>query len=170
MEFSPNLTPKEVIQSGAFGGTYFNKTKQNLKINPNEFPKKWFKGLSKNQYESEKYNRKVNFFKIKSGLSQKEWEERGWIHQQDPRGWFQWYCRYYLGRRTDDDSRQISRWNNFCGTKGRWRNYIYSKIYKKNTTINDLSFSLAVRQSLLHWAYKINGGDYEIWKMKNGYE
>ena len=62
MEFSPNLTPKEVIQSGAFGGTYFNKTKQNLKINPNEFPKKWFKGLSKNQYESEKYNSKVNFF------------------------------------------------------------------------------------------------------------
>ena len=170
MEFSPNLTPKEVIQSGAFGGTYFNKTKQNLKINPNEFPKKWFKGLSKNQYESEKYNRKVNFFKIKSGLSQKEWEEKGWIHPQDPRGWFQWYCRYYLGRRTDDDSRQISRWNNFCGIKGRWRNYIYSKIYKKNTTIDDLSFSLAVRQSLLHWAYKIKDSDYEIWKIKNGYK
>ena len=170
MEFSPNLTPKEVIQSGAFGGTYFNKTKQNIDINSNEFPKKWFKGLNENQYESEKYNRKVNFFKIKSGLSQKEWEEKGWIHPQDPRGWFQWYCRYYLGRRTDDDSRQISRWNNFCGIKGRWRNYIYSKIYKKNTTIDDLSFSLAVRQSLLHWAYKINDSDYEIWKIKNGYK
>ena len=95
MKFSPNLTPKEVIQSGSFGGTYFNKTKQNIHINSNEFPKEWFKGLNENQYESEKYNRKVNFFKIKSGLSQKEWEEKGWIHPQDPRGWFQWYCRYY---------------------------------------------------------------------------
>ena len=169
MQFSPNLTPKEVIQSGSFGGIYFNSSNELIDINSNEFPIDWFEGLKEYQYQSAKYNKKVNLFKIKSGLSQEEWEEKGWIHPQDPRGWFQWYCNYYLGRRTNDDSRQISRWNNFCGIKGRWRNYIYSKIYKKNTSINDLSFSLAVRQSLLHWAYKINDGDYEIWKMTNGY-
>ena len=101
------------------------------------------------------------------GLSQEEWEEKGWINNQDPRGWFQWYCRYFLGRRTDDDERQIQRWNNFCGEKGRWRNYIYSKIFNKGTTIEDLSFSLAVRQSLLHWGYMINNDDFDMWKLKN---
>ena len=107
--------------------------------------------------------------KIKSGQNQYEWEKKGWIHPQDPRGWFQWYCRYYLGRRTKDDERQIKRWDNFCGKKGRWRNYIYKKIYNKNTTIDDYSFSKAVRQSLLHWGYKINQGDYDLWKIQNGY-
>ena len=109
----------------------------------------------------------VNYFKVKSGLSQEQWEEKGWINNQDPRGWFQWYCRYFLGRRTDDDERQIQRWNNFCGEKGRWRNYIYSKIFNKGTTIEDLSFSLAVRQSLLHWGYMINNDDFDMWKLKN---
>ena len=169
MEFLPNLTPKEVIQSGSFGGIYFDDCNKKIAINSNEFPLDWFKGLEKNQYQSNKYNKKVNHFKIKSGLSQEEWEEKGWIHPQDPRGWFQWYCRYFLGRRTDDDKRQIGRWNNFCGEKGRWRNYIYSKIYSKKTSIDDNSFSLAVRQSLLHWAYKINEADFEMWKLKNGF-
>ena len=169
MTFSPNLTPKEVIQLGSFGGIYFHNKEGKIDIDYKEFPSNWFEGLADYEFKSSKYYKKVNFFKIKSGLSQEEWEKRGWINKQDPRGWFQWYCRYYLGRRTDDDKRQIKRWNNFCGEKGRWRNYIYSKIYSRNTTVYDNYFSLAVRQSLLHWAYKTNQTDFDMWKLKNGY-
>ena len=169
MDFLPNLTPKEIIQIGSFGGIYFYDEDGRIDINYKEFPKDWFEGLKENQYKSRKYDKKVNFFKIKCGQSQKDWEEKGWINKQDPRGWFQWYCRYYLGRESGDDKRQISRWKNFCGEKGRWRNYIYKKIFLKKTTTDDNSFSLAVRQSLLHWGYKINELDFEMWKIKNGY-
>ena len=157
--FKPQLTPKEMLELGVFGGSYFNK--KQIK----EFPKSWFK----NAKISKNFNVNLNRFKIKSGLSRAHWLKKGWIFKEDPLGWFQWYCRYYLGRRTDDDKRQIKRWDNFCGEKGRWRNYIYSKIYSRNTTVYDNSFSLAVRQSLLHWAYKINEPDFDIWKLKNGY-
>ena len=168
MIFHPNLSPKEIISMGSFGGIYFNSS-NNIKIDYREFPSDWFNGVPENFYLSDQYNKNVNFFKIKSGQDQDEWENKGWIHPQDPRGWFQWYCRYYLGRRTEDDERQIKRWNNFCGKKGRWRNYIYRKIFDKNTTVDDHSFSRAVRQSLLHWGYSVNQGDYYIWKIQNGY-
>ena len=168
MIFHPNLSPKEIISMGSFGGIYFNSS-NNIKIDYREFPSDWFNGVPENFYLSDQYNKNVNFFKIKSGQDQDEWENKGWIHPQDPRGWFQWYCRYYLGRRTEDDERQIKRWNNFCGKKGRWRNYIYRKIFDKNTTVDDHSFSRAVRQSLLHWGYSVNQADYDIWKIQNGY-
>ena len=169
MDFTPNLSPKEIIRLGSFGGIYFYDEGGRIDINYKEFPSDWFDGLEESFYLSKKYNRKINFFKIKSGLSQEEWEEKGWINKQDPRGWFQWYCRYYMGRRTDDDERQIKRWNNFCGEKGRWRNYIYSKINKRGTSTEDISFSLAVRQSLLHWGYMINNGDFDMWKEHNSF-
>lgn len=169
MDFTPNLSPKEIIRLGSFGGIYFYDEGGRIDINYKEFPSDWFDGLEETFYLSKKYNRKINFFKIKSGLSQEEWEEKGWINKQDPRGWFQWYCRYYMGRRTDDDERQIKRWNNFCGEKGRWRNYIYSKINKRGTSTDDISFSLAVRQSLLHWGYMINNGDFDMWKEHNSF-
>ena len=169
MDFTPNLSPKEIIRLGSFGGIYFYDEGGRIDINYKEFPSDWFEGLEESFYLSKKYNRKINFFKIKSGLSQEEWEEKGWINKQDPRGWFQWYCRYYMGRRTDDDERQIKRWNNFCGEKGRWRNYIYSKINKRGTSTEDISFSLAVRQSLLHWGYMINNGDFDMWKEHNSF-
>ena len=169
MDFSPNLSPKEIIRLGSFGGIYFYDEEGKIDINFKEFPRDWFDGLDESFYLSKKYNKKINFFKIKSGLSQEEWEEKGWINKQDPRGWFQWYCRYYVGRRTDDDERQIKRWNNFCGKKGRWRNYIYSKINKRGTSTEDISFSLAVRQSLLHWGYMINNGDFDMWKEHNSF-
>ena len=169
MDFTPNLSPKEIIRLGSFGGIYFYDEGGRIDINYKEFPSDWFEGLEESFYLSKKYNRKINFFKIKSGLSQEEWEEKGWINKQDPRGWFQWYCRYYVGRRTDDDERQIKRWNNFCGEKGRWRNYIYSKINKRGTSTDDISFSLAIRQSLLHWGYMINNGDFDMWKEHNSF-
>ena len=153
MDFTPNLSPKEIIRLGSFGGIYFYDEGGRIDINYKEFPSDWFDGLEESFYLSKKYNRKINFFKIKSGLSQEDWEEKGWINKQDPRGWFQWYCRYYVGRRTDDDERQIKRWNNFCGEKGRWRNYIYSKINKRGTSIDDISFSLASFSNVKHFNF-----------------
>jgi hypothetical protein len=164
--FNPNLTPKEIIQMGSFGGTYFHPTSRDININVNEFPSDWFAGLPTESYCSEKYNRKVNYFNIKCGLSQEKWEKMGWINSIDPRGWFQWYCRYYMGRRCEDDDRQIQRWRNFTGPNGRWRNYIYSQIHKNKGDISDESYSLGARQSLIHWGYKVNVEDYIIWKNK----
>ena len=91
MDFSPNLTPKEIIQLGSFGGIYFNDCNGKIDISSNEFPEDWFEGLEESQYKSSKYNKRVNYFNIKSGLSQSEWEENGWINNQDPRGWFQFF-------------------------------------------------------------------------------
>ena len=110
---------------------------------------------------------KINLFKIKSGQTQEEWEEKGWIHQDDPRGWFEWYCKYYIGRRHEDDIRQIKRWLAFCGPKGRFRNAIYNKIFKSGLKIeNSKDISPRIQQSLLHWSYIVNNQDYESWKLE----
>ena len=163
MKFRPMLTPKEMLHRGVFGGTYFNSL-----INPAEFPDDWFIGLDESFYLSEYYRPEVNYFRVKSGQSQKEWEVRGWIHKDDPRGWFEWYCKYFLGRRHEDDERQIKRWLAFCGPNGRWRKIIYSKIDTVGCSIAmSGDISRRVQQSLLHWSYIVNEGDYETWMGKN---
>ena len=160
MKFNPMLTPKKMLQKGIFGGTYFSRL-----IDIEDFPNNWFCELDKKYYLSKNYNIETNYFKIKSGLSQKEWEVKGWIHRDDPRGWFEWYCKYSLGRRHEDDARQIKRWLAFCGPKGRWRNIIYKKIYNAGCDI-DCSWNISrrIQQSLLHWSYVVNEEDYEHWK------
>lgn len=162
--FKPNLTPKEIIQMGSFGGTYFHPTDNKIDIDVKEFPSDWFEGLPIEFYYSKKYNAKINRFKTKCGQSQEEWEKNGWINPIDPRGWFQWYCRYYVGRRCEDDERQIRRWVSFAGESGRWRNYIYSEIHKRGGDVMDETYSLGARQSLIHWGYVVNQTDYENWK------
>jgi hypothetical protein len=160
ISFDPMLTPKEMLNKGIFGGTYFAEL-----INYQNYPKDWFKGLSKECYISDKYLAEMNYFKIKSGQTQKEWEEKGWIHEDDPRGWFEWYCKYFLGRRHQDDERQIKRWSAFCGPKGRWRSIIYSKIYNEGCGIKfSEKVSPRIQQSLLHWSYIVNNKDFENWK------
>jgi len=112
-EFRPNLSPKEVFQLGSFGGTYYRPIKSNItnkKYNNQhlEFPKSWFIGLdSKTQVTSSICRTSLNKYKVSSGQSLRAWEESGWITPQDPYGWFQWYCRFYKGRRSSDDKRQI---------------------------------------------------------------
>jgi hypothetical protein len=151
-----------MIHKGIFGGTYFYEL-----VDYNIFPKEWFEGLNKDYYFSSKYNKDINFFKIKSGQNQQEWEERGWIHKDDPRGWFEWYCKYYLGRRHEDDQRQIKRWLAFCGPNGRWRNMIYNKIQLAGCDVDcSMQVSKRIQQSLLHWSYIVNDEDYQIWKEK----
>tara|TARA_B100001250_G_scaffold140867_1_gene120572 strand:+ start:316 stop:819 length:504 start_codon:yes stop_codon:yes gene_type:complete len=160
--FKPMLTPKQMIHKGIFGGTYFYEL-----VDYNIFPKDWFDGLTKDYYLSSKYNKDINFFKIKSGQNQQEWEKKGWIHKDDPRGWFEWYCKYYLGRSHEDDQRQIKRWLAFCGPNGRWRNMIYNKIQLAGCDVDcSMQVSKRIQQSLLHWSYIVNNEDYQIWKQK----
>ncbi len=164
-EFKPMLTPKEMLYKGIFGGTYFAEL-----VDHKEFPIDWFENLDESFFLSSEYIKKVNLFNIRSGQTQKEWEEKGWIHEDDPRGWFEWYCKFFLGRRHEDDHRQIKRWAAFCGTNGRWRNIIYSKIFNEGCPISQsLYVSPRIQQSLLHWSYLVNEKDLQEWKSKKGF-
>lgn len=133
-EFTPELTPKQMLTLGVFGGKYMTDCQK-------EFPKEWFKNakLSKDHHD-----KNLNFFKVNASQPLAVWRAKGWIHEDDPRGWFQWYCRYYLGRRHEDDKRQIRRWK-------AMKRHI-SQI-KKNCLVNDWGCRPRQRQALLHWAY-----------------
>ena len=132
--FKPQLTPKQMLELGVFGGSYFG-----LKIN--EFPKSWFKTAKL----SKDFDVSLNRFKIKAGLSREHWIEKGWIFKEDPLGWFQWYCRFTMGRRLPHiDEIQIKRWKNFTR---------HVKAIKKNCETGDLSCRRRQRQAILQWAY-----------------
>ena len=133
--FKPQLTPKQMLNLGVFGGSYFNK--EQVK----EFPKSWFMNakLSKN------FDVSLNRFRVKSGLSRKHWIEKGWIFKEDPLGWFQWYCRFYNGRKIPHiDEIQIKRWKNF-------RRHVLA--IKKNCEEGDVVCRRRQRQAILQWAY-----------------
>ena len=132
--FKPQLTPKKMLELGVFGGSYFG-------LNVKEYPKSWFikAKISKN------FDVSINRFSVKSGLSRKEWLEKGWIFKEDPLGWFQWYCRFSKGRRIPHiDEIQIKRWKNFT------RHVI---AIKKNCEPVDLTCRSRQRQAILQWAY-----------------
>jgi hypothetical protein len=134
VRFRPDLTPKDMLALGVFGGKYMTDCK-------NEFPKSWF---AKAKLSPEKYEKKLNFFGVRASQTLAEWRKKGWIHKDDPRGWFQWYCRYYMGRRHQDDERQIKRWmkmrRHVAWLQGACR-------------LGDLTCRPRQRQALLHWAY-----------------
>merc|ERR1719343_1574903 len=137
-DFKPNLAPKEVLQQGSFGGTYFRPiyssvTKQKYgKEVWQELPSDWLSGLDvRTRVASSLYDASRNKYKVKCGASLEEWENSGWMHKQDPYGWFQWYCRFYQGRRTDDDERQIGRWTKCAGPTGRWKGNLVAKCLKE---------------------------------------
>jgi hypothetical protein len=165
-EFRPNLTPAEVLERGSFGGTYFRpitsavtglsyKSKDVLK----EFPREWIKNLPKNMVISRTYDKSINMYNVKCGGSLDMWEGSGWISNIDPYGWFQWYCRFYLGRRSTDDLRQIKRANGVCGIKGRFRNQLIGKCARSGTTYDDVKISPVIRQALQHWGYVLTERD-----------
>lgn len=157
--FKPNTTPTEVIQAGAFGGSYFGIAIDDTEDDYTDLFQALFPQVPTELYLLPKYSAKANKFKIRSGKDYKYWKRMKWINYQDPRGWFQWYCNYSLGRRCSDDERQIGRWNDFCGVNGRWRNNIYGRIH----TTGDWDVSPRIQQSLLHWGYQVNKHDYELW-------
>ncbi|MEI7890998.1 MAG: hypothetical protein WCI36_03425 [bacterium] len=132
--FAPELTPRQMLELGVFGGKYMTDCQ-------NEFPHDWF---SFAKLSSKKRDKNLNFFGVNASQSLKEWRRNGWIEVNDPRGWFQWYCRYYMGRRCGDDMRQIKRWRAFI------RHY---SAVKNNCFAFDFSCRTRQRQALLHWAY-----------------
>ena len=133
-DFNPELSPKKMLEYGVFGGSYLGNT-------IDEYPKSWFikAKLSKT------FNVSLNYFQIKAGLSLRDWQKKGWIMEEDPRGWFQWYCRYTNGRRIQNiDETQIQRWINFTR---------HVKAIKKNCEEGDLFCRRRQRQAILQWAY-----------------
>lgn len=134
-EFKPELTPKEMLELGVFGGRYMTDCKK-------EFPASWFK---KAKLCPERHDPKLNYFGINASKPLSYWLEKGWIYSEDPRGWFQWYCRYYMGRRLKaEDDRQIRRW------KAMTRHIAQ---IKKHCEKGDLKCRPRQRQAMLHWAY-----------------
>ncbi|HNP79282.1 MAG TPA: hypothetical protein PKI00_00310 [Candidatus Pacearchaeota archaeon] len=133
-DFKPQLTPKEMLELGIFGGKYMTDCRK-------EFPKSWYK---KAKLCPERHDPKLNYFGVNASQSLSVWRAKGWIHKDDPRGWFQWYCRYYMGRRHPDDQRQIKRWRAF---RRHWL------AVQNNCRKGDYLCRRKQRQALLHWAY-----------------
>ena len=133
-EFRPQLTPKQMLSLGVFGGKYMTDCR-------GEFPANWFAGA---KLASGRRDRRLNCFGVHASQSLAVWRRNGWIRPQDPRGWFQWYCRYYMGRRSRDDARQIRRWQAIAR---------HVAAIRKNCEPRDLDCRRRQRQAVLHWAY-----------------
>jgi hypothetical protein len=133
-DFKPQLTPQQMLELGVFGGKYMTDCRK-------EFPAAWFR---KAKLSPERRDPRLNYFGVDASKPLSYWKKKGWIHPEDPRGWFQWYCRYYLGRRGPDDARQIKRW------KAMTRHIAQ---IKKHCRRGDVKCRRRQRQALLHWAY-----------------
>jgi len=133
-DFHPELTPKEMLELGVFGGKYMTDCHD-------EFPASWFR---KAKLSPRRRDPKLNYFGVNASVPLSVWRTKGWIYHEDPRGWFQWYCRYYMGRRCPDDERQIKRWR-------AMRRHIAQ--IKKHCPKRELECRPRQRQALLHWAY-----------------
>ena len=132
--FKPELAPKKMLRLGIFGGKYMTDCL-------NEFPASWFK---KAKFSPKFHDPELNFFKVNASKPLSYWKEKGWLYKEDPRGWFQWYCRYYRGRRCVDDDRQIKRWRAFT-------RHISQLV--KHCARRDFTCRPVQRQALLHWSY-----------------
>ena len=136
MAFNPELTPKDMLELGTFGGNYFRAK------DIEEFPKSWFE---KAKIDFTKTDKTLNYFEVNASQSRQEWQRKGWIFDIDPLGWVQWYFRYYQGRRVPEmDEIQIKRWR-------QMRRHIAQ--VEKNCQKGDQACRRRQRQALLHWAY-----------------
>ena len=134
-QFTPELTPAQMLRLGVFGGKYMTDTQK-------ELPKSWF---ARAKLSPRRRDRSLNFFGVDASQPLSVWRDKGWIHPDDPRGWFQWYCRYYMGRRLpDEDQRQIRRWK-------AMRRHV--RQIERQCESGDLTCRRRQRQALLHWAY-----------------
>ena len=133
--FAPELTPKEMLRLGVFAGKYMTDCRA-------EFPADWF---AEARLSPQRRDPRLNHFGVDASQPLSVWRQKGWIHPDDPRGWFQWYCRYYMGRRLpEEDKRQINRWK-------AMRRHVAQ--IKRNCAKGDFSCRPVQRQALLHWAY-----------------
>lgn len=132
--FNPELTPQQMLELGVFGGRYMTDCRA-------EFPDAWFKQA---RLSADRHDANLNCFGINASQPLSVWRKKGWLYHEDPRGWFQWYCRYYVGRRCPDDERQIKRWRAMRRHVAQIRN---------NCPPGELECRPRQRQALLHWAY-----------------
>jgi hypothetical protein len=134
-EFKPELTPKQMLALGVFGGKYLTDCRA-------EFPADWF---ARARLAPAGRDASLNYFGVNASQPLSVWRAKGWIHPDDPRGWFQWYCRYFMGRRLDgEDARQIGRWK-------AMRRHL--RQIERNCDPGDFTCRRRQRQALLHWAY-----------------
>src|SRR5512132_3322070 len=133
-QLTPQLTPKQMLRLGVFGGKYMTDCRA-------EYPVSWF---TRARLASRRRDPRLNYFGVNASQSLAVWRRRGWIRPQDPRGWFQWYCRYYIGRRTRDDARQIRRWRAIAR---------HVAAIRKHCEKGDTDCRRRQRQAVLHWAF-----------------
>lgn len=165
-EFRPNLTPREIFKLGSFGGTYWRPIKSKfydneLKNKHKKYPSSWWKGIPEENLSSSDCDIKKNKYGVRVGTSLKFWEKKNWMKKSHPYGWVQWYCDFYLGKRSEDDDRQIKRWLGLAGENGRFRKYLITLIKRKKGDYNDEKISPKIRQTLQHWAYKLTKKDFD---------
>lgn len=182
--FGPRLTPEQVIRAGSFGGIYFNARGGKVGVRHTgpagipgvgfaEFPPSWFEGLDVNMYAARRYDASRNRYGVVAGKDQAFWETQThprlgpWIHPQDPRGWFQWYCRYYCGRRSDDDARQFARWRGVAADTGRFRVQLANRLARAGLPASAApELSPVICQTLLHWADELVQADVDAARRK----
>ncbi len=138
-EFRPELTPQQMLELGVFGGVYMRDCRD-------EFPESWFARARLQEPGSWKHDARLNWFGVNASQPLSVWRAKGWINEEhDPRGWFQWYCRYWTGRRLlDEDGRQIRRWKAMARHAAQVKRYCAP---------GDPACRPRQRQALLHWAY-----------------
>lgn len=182
--FTPNKSPEEMLREGVFGGSYFRPLRSKklgiiVEGDWEELPAEWISGLNVEKYLTNPgYDADVNKFHRACGQSIEEWEAAGWIsHEHDVRGWFQWYCRFFAGRRCGDDERQIGRWRKCVGETGRWKRTLLKQYARagvrsvegdeEDDGVDDddgrPGISPVVSQTCLHWAWEVRQNDLDRW-------
>ncbi len=168
LEFTPDLSPREIFEQGAMSGTYWRPLKslvtgKNLKDWHKKYP--FLKDLPNDIMirPIDQADPKLNRYKVHASLKYEEWVKYGWIKLPDEYGWIQWYCEFYNGRRIPDvDSYQIKRWMGVASAKsGRFRKNLIRQIYDAKKSWDDISVSPVIRQGLHHWGYVLTEQDYK---------
>ncbi|KYG45208.1 hypothetical protein M433DRAFT_144196 [Acidomyces richmondensis BFW] len=182
-DFTPNKSPEEILKEGCFGGSYYRPLRSKklgivIEEDWKELPVDWIAGLKVEKYlTSASYDPDVNKFKVSCGQSIEEWEAAGWIrHEYDVRGWFQWYTRFFRGRRCEDDARQVSRWKKCVGDTGRWRRLLLKKyvqmgvreVFDDGDEEGGREVSPVIHQTCHHWAFEVRQGDLDAFWAENG--
>ncbi|KAK4503571.1 hypothetical protein PRZ48_004486 [Zasmidium cellare] len=182
-DFRPNKSPEEMLREGCFGGSYFRPLKSRklgvvVQDDWKELPSEWISGLNVDRFlKSPTYNPDVNKFKVSCGQSIEEWEAAGWIsHEHDVRGWFQWYCRFFQGRRCEDDDRQVSRWKKCVGETGRWRRMLLKKymalgvreVFDDGAEEEAPEVSPVMHQTCHHWGFEVRQDDLDRYWASGG--
>ena len=162
MDFGANKTSVEIIREGTFGGTYLRDIYPS--VTGKRYKKSWkyfnqLKNIDQKFYCLDYYNASVNKYGVKCGTLPRFSENKGWINEIDPYGWFQWYFRYWLGRRSEDDQRQNNRWKRIVS---RFRGKLVKMIKDAGSKFDDYSISSKIRQILFDWGNELTEIEFFI--------